>query len=175
MDRLLLTLLVVLFFALCVLGMWRGWRRQARTQSVEFPPFPEVPRQRGEPLLPAASGLYVATTRSGHWQQRVVTRGAGLRTTATLRLYPGGVEVERVGAPGFWIPMESVRTAGTARGMAGKVMGTEGLLVITWQLGDSTLDTGFRGDDRTVYPQWIEMLSAREPGHAAEATGGSQA
>ncbi|MFC4002334.1 transporter [Prauserella oleivorans] len=157
MERLLLTLLVFALFALGVYGMWRGWRRQARAQSVRIPPFPQRPADPGEPELEAA-GLYAATTNAGHWQQRVVTRGAGLRGRATLRLYPGGVEVDRAGAPGFWIPRESITDVTTAKGMAGKVMGTASLLVFTWRVGDVELDTGFRGDDLGVYPQWINKV-----------------
>ncbi|WP_106180391.1 transporter [Prauserella shujinwangii] len=157
MDRLLLTLLVAAFFALCLYGMWRGWRRQAREQSVRLPPFPEVPAERGEPVL-RAGGVYVATTRAGRWQERVVTRGVGLRGRATLRLFPDGVEVDRAGANGFWIPRESIVDIGTAKGMAGKVMGTDSLLVLTWRLGETELDTGFRGDDLGRYPEWIEQV-----------------
>ncbi|SFB21889.1 hypothetical protein SAMN05216266_106204 [Amycolatopsis marina] len=171
MDRLLLSLLVAAFFGLCVYGMWRGWRRQARAQSVEFPPFPEVPAQPGEPVL-EAHGLYVCTTRAGRWQERIVTRGAGLRTTATLRCYPGGIEVERVGAPGFWIPRESVVDTVIGKGMAGKVMGTDSLLVITWRLGEEAVDTGFRGDDIDVYPKWIEALHGNVTG--PQTKGGAQ-
>ncbi|EIE98684.1 PH-like domain-containing protein [Saccharomonospora glauca] len=156
MDRLLLTLLCFAFFALCLYGMWRGWRRQARTQSVLVPPFPTVPEERGELLL-STRGLYVSTTMSGHWQDRIVTRGAGMRGPAALRLYDRGIEVDRDGAPGFWIPRDSIVRVGTAKGMAGKVMGTESLLVFTWRLGDVELDTGLRGDDLSVYPQWIEQ------------------
>ncbi|GAB3477155.1 transporter [Amycolatopsis cihanbeyliensis] len=160
MDRLLLTLLVVAFFGLCVLGMWRGWRRQARAQSVEFAPFPEVPADPGTPVLPAMRGVYVCSTRAGHWQQRIVTRGAGVRSAATLCLYPEGVEVRREGAPEFWIPRESVVDAKLARGMAGKVLGTDSLLVITWRLAGTDIDTGFRGDGTDSYPQWIDALGA---------------
>jgi|SRR5699024_1749204 len=155
MDRLLLTLLVVVFFGLCVWGMWHGWRRQAREQSVEFPPFPDVPDECGD-LLDEARGSYVATTRSGRWQERVVTRGVGLRGAATLRRYRAGIEVARDGAVGFWIPRECVVRIDTARGMAGKVMGTRSLLVITWRLGDSLLDTGFKANDISVYEGWLE-------------------
>ncbi|TKG64840.1 PH-like domain-containing protein [Prauserella endophytica] len=157
MERLLLTLLVIAFFALGVYGMWRGWRRQARAQSVRVPPFPEVPEDLGEPLL-SAKGLYVATTNAGHWQERVVTRGVGLRGPAVLRLYDEGVEVDRAGTVSFWIPRESIVDVKTAKGMAGKVMGTDSLLVFTWRADDVELDTGFRGDDLAVYPQWINQV-----------------
>ncbi|MBK1788150.1 PH-like domain-containing protein [Prauserella cavernicola] len=157
MDRLLLTLLVVAFFALAVYGMWRGWRRQARTQSVRIPPFPELPENLGEPTL-TADGLYVATTNAGHWQERVVTRGVGMRGPAVLRLYEQGVHVDRAGAVGIWIPRSSIVDVKPGKGMAGKVMGTESLLVFTWSVGDVELDTGFRGDDHGDYPQWINEV-----------------
>jgi len=157
MDRLLLTLLVVVFFGLCVWGMWRGWRRQAREQSVEFPPFPAVPGDPG-PVLGEVRGSYVATTRAGRWQERVVTRGVGLRGAATLRRYADGIEVDRDGAVGFWIPRDRVTGLDTTSGMAGKVMGTRSLLVITWRLGDSLLDTGFKADDISAYAEWLEKV-----------------
>jgi hypothetical protein len=183
MERFLLTLLCVAFFVLCLYGMWRGWRRQAREQSVLVPPFPQPPEQPGEPVL-EAHGLYVATTNAGRWQQRIVTRGAGLRTTAVLRLHSSGIEVERVGAPGFWIPRESVTEVRTAKGMAGKVMGSDSLLVITWRLRGPTgaaeaevmLDTGFRADDRGVHEEWIETLRTdrNRSSDAGEIKGGAQ-
>lgn len=173
MDRLLLTLLFVALLVLCVYGMWKGWRRQARAQSVRVPPFPERPADPGAPLLEQA-GLYVATTYAGHWQERIVTRGAGLRGRATFRLYDDGIDVDREGRPGFWIPREAVSGIATGKGMAGKVMGTDSLLIVTWRVGESDgaveLDTGFRADDRGVYPRWIQQLQP-ERAAANEAAG----
>lgn len=170
MERFVLTLLVIGLFLLVAFGMWRGWRRKAREQSVRYAPFPEVPEHLADPEVArgagprdTATGIYVATTRSGHWQDRIVTRGAGVRGPATLRRYTAGVVVDRDGAPGFFIPAESLVDAKTAKAMAGKVMGTNGLLVITWRLGETLVDTGFRGDDISVYPQWIHALLAMAP------------
>lgn len=163
MDRLLLTLLVLAVFLLALWAMWRGWRRKAREQSARFDPFPEVPDDLG-PQLAVTKGLYVATTVSGRWQERIVTRGVGMRGPATLRRHERGIVVDRDGAVGFFIPAEAVTDIRTGQKMAGKVMGTDGLLVITWQLGDELVDTGFRGDDVDVYPDWI---SSRGIGGAA--------
>jgi hypothetical protein len=183
MDRLILTLAIVAFFALCVGGMWLGWRRKARSQSVLVPIFPEVPANPGELVLPELTGLYVSTTTAGHWQDRVVTRGAGMRSTVTLRLRPGGVELDRGGAPGFWIPAEALAGVRRDKQIAGKVMGIDSLLVITWQAGEVLLDTGILGDDLDVYPQWIEEISAAAPQdrpdrtseiHPSEINGGAQ-
>jgi hypothetical protein len=158
MERLFLTLLVVGFLLLCLLGMWRGWRSRARSQSVRVPPFPQRSQEQGEPVLAEAKGLYVSTTTAGHWQDRIVTRGAGMRSTAMWRLYPGGIDIDRIGAPGFRIPIESIVDVRIGKAIAGKVMGTDSLLLVTWRLGDTELETGFRGDDLDVYPQWIDKL-----------------
>ncbi|MBB3665767.1 hypothetical protein FB384_004726 [Prauserella sediminis] len=176
MDRLLLTLLFVALLLLCVYGMWKGWRRQARAQSVRIPPFPTRPAEPGTALL-EAPGLYVATTYAGHWQERIVTRGAGLRGPATLRLHDDGIDVDREGMPGFWIPREAVTGIATGKGMAGKVMGTDSLLIVTWRAGESgeagesggavELDTGFRADDRGVYPEWIKQVERASADEAA--------
>ncbi|MBB3053213.1 hypothetical protein FHS23_004257 [Prauserella isguenensis] len=184
MDRLLLTLLFVALLVLCVYGMWKGWRRQARAQSVRIPPFPARPAEPGTPSL-ETPGLYVTTTYAGHWQERIVTRGAGLRGPATLRLYDDGIDVDRDGMPGFWIPREAISGIATGKGMAGKVMGTDSLLIVTWRAGESDdaveLDTGFRADDRGVYPKWItqvERASEREAGTESDderIVGGAQA
>jgi hypothetical protein len=168
MDRVLLTLAVVVFFLLCLCGMWLGWRRRARSQSARVLPFPVAPDELGDELL-AAQGIYVSTTRAHHWQDRIVTRGMGLRTSASWRLYAAGIEVIRVGAEGFWIPIESIVDIRTDKAIAGKVMGIDGLLVITWRLGDVLLDSGFRGDSIDDYPEWIDKT--RE---LTEVEGGSE-
>lgn len=171
MERFLLTMGMLALFGLVLFGMWRGWRRKAREQSVQYAPFPDIPEHLADPdksygagPRDVATGIYVATTKSGHWQERIVTRGAGIRGPATLRRYTAGVVVDRDGAPSFFIPADSLVDAKTGKGMAGKVMGTDdGLLVITWRLGDKQVDTGFRGDDRSAYPQWIHALLAMTP------------
>jgi hypothetical protein len=171
MDRTLLVLGIIVFFLLCLWGMWLGWRHKARAQSVTVAPFPEIPAEPGEVVL-ESSGLYVSTTTAGNWQDRIVTRGAGLRTDAVWRLHPGGIAVERGGAPDFWIPREAVTGVRRDSRIAGKVMGTDALLVITWRLAGKELDTGFRGDELDDYPQWIEHLSTDNSDH--DIKGGAQ-
>ncbi|WP_346054502.1 MULTISPECIES: transporter [Amycolatopsis] len=165
MERFVLVLVLLAVFALALWGMRVGWRRRARSQSVLVPPFPQVPADPGEPLL-EAPGLYVSTTTAGNWQDRIVTRGMGLRGRAVLRRYPGGIEVDRAGAPGFWIPDEAVTGVRRGSAIAGKVMGSDSLLIVTWRLGEVELDTGFRGDDHGTYDQWIDSLSNKIEGGA---------
>ncbi|MGW3961124.1 PH-like domain-containing protein [Amycolatopsis sp. NPDC005003] len=160
MERFWLVLAIVAFFLLCLWGMYVGWRRKSRSQSAQVPPFPAIPAGLGDALL-ESTGVYLSTTIAGEWQNRIVTRGAGLRTSASWRLHDGGVAVERGGAPDFWIPRDAVTGVRRDTKIAGKVMGTDALLIVTWRLGDVELDTGFRGDDLDDYPQWIEQLKIK--------------
>jgi hypothetical protein len=160
MIRLLLGLLVVVFFVLCAGAMWLGWRNRLRRQSY-LPALPVAPALfEGEPLLPPAGGVYVSTTTADNWQDRIAVSGLGFRSAARLFLYAEGLLVERTGAGPLWIPVAALRGARTGRAMAGKVLGIEGLLVITWQLGEYRLDTGFLGDDKESYGEWIDVIGS---------------
>lgn len=160
MTRLLLTILVVVFFVLCVTGMWWGWRNRARRQAAWLPELPAVPDSLPvAPLLPPASGVYVGTTVAGDWQDRIAVGDIGFRAAAELRLYPEGLLVDRTGASPLWIPAGALRGARAERALAGKAMGIEGLLAVRWQVGEHQFDSGLRGDDKAAYPAWIEAVS----------------
>lgn len=174
MIRLVLSVLVVVFFALCAAGMWWGWRGRQRRQSY-LPALPVVPDEFGAPVLPPLSGVYVSTTTADNWQDRIAVSGLGFRSVARLLLHADGLLVERTGAGPLWIPVAALVGARTGRAMAGKVLGTDGLLVITWLLGEHRLDTGFLGDDKDGYDEWIDAVRASANGTAAAgAQGGDE-
>ena len=52
------------------------------------------------------------------------------------------------------------RYFGGDRALAGKAMGTDGLLVFRWRLGEHEVESGVRGDDRDSYPEWISAVRA---------------
>jgi hypothetical protein len=169
MTRLLLSLLVIALFVLCVAGMRWGWRNRQRRQS-HLPALPQPPGTHdAAPLLPTATGVYVGTTTAGDRQDRIAVGGIGLRSPVTMSLYPDGLLADRTGATPLWIPVDALVDARTDRALAGKVMGTEGLLVIRWRLGDHTLDTGVRGDDKDGYGEWIDAVRELTTRGAAEA------
>lgn len=156
--RIGLTLAIVAFFLLCVLAMWWGYRNRARRQDAVLPEFPQPPRELGADLLDPVTGVYISTTTAKSWQDRVAIGDIGFRAAATLHLTGDGVLFDREGADRVWIPAGSVVSARTDRAIAGKVMSRDGLLVVRWRLGEHELDTGFRGDDKDVYADWLEAL-----------------
>jgi len=170
-TRSLLVLLFVAAFVLAVYGMARGWRARARRQAAVFPSFPtppaDLPDDEGTQLLAPLTGVYVGTTTAGNWQDRIVVGDVGHRAEAELRLFPSGLLVDRVGASPLWIPAGALRDARTDRALAGKVMTRDGLLVVTWSLGEHLLDTGFRADEKTSYAEWVRVLRTLVPEHPA--------
>ena len=163
MDRLLLTILLVVLCVLAAAGLWWGWRNRGARQerSLALPELPAVPAHLGTARTEALTGLYVSSTTAGHWQDRVVTRGLGERARATVTLFDAGLVIDRDGPAPIFLPLASVKSVGTAPGIAGKVMGMpDGILVITWTLGGVDLDSGVRADDPAAQSDWL--TAARE-------------
>ncbi|UTT50396.1 PH-like domain-containing protein [Rhodococcus gordoniae] len=155
MDRLFLTVGFLALWVVLVLLMWKGWKGRARRQRDAVGELPTVPAELGERLVEPSTGLYVGSTLAPSWQDRVAVGDLGHRANAELSRYRSGVLLERDGASPIWIPQDSIRAIRTERGLAGKVMSKDGVLVIRWELPSGTeIDTGFRGDDKSIYPLW---------------------
>jgi hypothetical protein len=132
--------------------MRQGWNWRRTLQS-DLPALPAVPADPGPALLTAA-GRYHGTTTAGNWLYRVVAHGLGTRSLAELTLTPAGLLVRRPGDTDLWIPAGSLTAARTDSGIAGKVV-PSGLLVVTWQLRDTALDSGFRLDHPDEHAAWV--------------------
>ena len=157
MTRVWLVLICLALVALALVGMWFGWRNRERRQA-DLPELPALPADLGAQLLDTLDGEYVGTAYATSWQDRVVHGGLGMRSGASLGLHESGVLVERDGSAPLFVPAAAITGARLAPGLANKVVGTGGLLVISWRLGDAQLDTGFRADDKSSYPQWVRTI-----------------
>lgn len=154
------TLAVVVGLALLML---RGWRRRAERQS-DVPPLPDAPADVDAQLLAdPVEGVYVSTTTAGDWLDRIAVHGLGVRSAAVLNVSTSGITIARQGAPHVHIPAAQLKDVRLDKGMAGKFVEEEGLVVLTWQLGERTLDTGIRtrrGDDRDAVVSAVRSLLA---------------
>ena len=147
---------LLLFVALLYWLMRQGWKWRSTLQG-DLPPPPSAPEQPSEPLL-TLHGRYHGSTTAGQWLDRIVAHGLGVRSRVTLTLTEQGVRAERPGAADFFIPAGRLRGARTDKGIAGKVLTEDGLLVITWQHGGRLLDSGFRSDRAAEHAVWLEHL-----------------
>ncbi len=74
------------------------------------------------------------------------------------------MRLRRRGATDVFVPAARLRTVGTAPGMAGKFMGGEGLVVLTWDSGtDRVLDTGLLVRHRKERPALVAAVQALIP------------
>jgi hypothetical protein len=64
--------------------------------------------------------------------------------------------LKRGGVRALWIPDESITAIRTEHIVAGKLAARNGILAIRWRLPSGVeIDTGFRGDDRGKYVDWL--------------------
>ena len=153
----LTVLLFAVFGGLCWL-MWRGYQRRAGRQAdVPQPAFaPPTPIEDGE----GVEGVYGSTSTHGDWLDRIAVHGLGVRSNAHLTVTGEGVFLAREAAPDLFIPAADLVGAELAPGIAGKVTGGEGVVLITWHLGERTLDTGFHPRAKAERERLVEAVNA---------------
>jgi hypothetical protein len=140
-------------------GMWRGWKARAARQARLPEPQPLDVSATADTSASVA-GTYVSTTRGGHWMDRVTAHGLGTLGRAQLAADDAALLVVREGARSFRIPADDLLSVRRERGIAGKVREPEGIVVVTWRLGDHELDTGFR-PERAREADDVERMVAR--------------
>ncbi|GAA2142206.1 hypothetical protein GCM10009760_27110 [Kitasatospora kazusensis] len=136
--------------------MRQGWNWRRTLQS-DLPALPAVPADPGTALL-ETTGRYHGSTTAGNWLDRVVAHGLGTRSLAELTLTEQGLLVRRPGDTDFWIPAADLTGARQDSGIAGKVV-PAGLLVVTWTLQGTELDSGFRADHPDEHAAWVEAVT----------------
>ncbi|MFE3443223.1 transporter [Nocardia sp. NPDC059180] len=163
MERTLWVVGLLILWVVLIYLMYRGWQNRAKRQVERIGDLPPVPQELGAQVLEPTTGLYLGSTMAPSWQDRIAVGDLGFRATAELTRFERGILLERDGAAVIWIPQESITAVRTERGHAGKVMTEDGVLVIRWTLPTGTeIDTGFRGDDKTVYPAWARVTTGDE-------------
>ncbi|MCB0950920.1 MAG: transporter [Mycobacterium sp.] len=153
---LVMAAVVALLIAVVIQAMIRGWRRRAERQAQIVGTLPALPDTVGPVTISATKGLYVGSTLTPHWNDRVAASDLGFRAKAVLSRYPEGIMLQRKGAAPIWIPEDAIIEIRTEKNLAGKVLTHEGILAIRWRLPTGTeIDTGFRADDRGDYSKWL--------------------
>lgn len=151
-PAILTLLLIVVIFGM----MGWGWRNKLKRQA-DVPQLPAVPDDLGAPTLNVA-GQYVTTTSTGDWLDRIAVHRLGVRTPAELSIHPEGVLVRRKGAPDVFIARAALTEVTTQAGMAGKFVEKDGLVVMSWLLGQMSVDTGFRTHEAVAKRPLVQAL-----------------
>ena len=91
-----------------------------------------------------AEGTYVSTTIAVSRLERVNAAGLGAKSEATMIVDGAGVRWERQGAVPVHVERHTVTAVRLDRGMAGKFVGQNRLVVVSWRAPDGQIyDTGF--------------------------------
>ena len=167
-------LLVVIGIGIVIRAMLRGWRHRAQRQVELIGALPAMPDLVGAALIAPTQGLYLGSTLSPNWLERVNVGDLGYRSKAVLTRYPEGILLERSGASPIWMPQSAITGVRAERALAGKVIPGRGpeamrrILVIRWRLPSGTeIDTGFRGEDRSGYDDWTSPGDDTKTGESA--------
>lgn len=161
------TILVVVL-ALAFWAMREGWRRRVRRSAATVPTVPGAPAELGSARTEPLEATYVSSTTAGDWLDRVNAHDLGVRSAAQVQVFDSGVLVRRSGAADVFVPATQVRGVGTASGMAGKFMGRDGLVVLTWApevdaADGPLLDTGLLVRHRADRPRLVDAVRTLVP------------
>lgn len=185
MKILAIAVLVALAIFLVLYVTLIGRRRLAQRTTTLVAVPPAVPEDIGPVQFGPLEAVYVSTTLHGDWLARVGAHGLGDRSNARVSVHAGpghagpghagpglgGVLIERDGADDLWLPVSTIRSAGLAPGMAGKYVGADGLVVVTWAVPEADgvaaalVDTGLRtrrAEDRGGLVDAVRYLLAAQ-------------
>jgi hypothetical protein len=159
-DRWLLGVIAVLAVAGLAAALVLGAvRRTVARQQAGLPPLPACPPP-GPPLLEGPA-RYLGTTYAPSTVRRFNGHGLLGRGLVALTLDPSGLRIDRPGDP-WCIPASDLRGVQVTSHHAGKEVYADKVLVVDWQLGPTTLRSGFALDEATA-PRWAGHLSPLVP------------
>ena len=137
-----------LIYALLYAAWLRKRRRHASAAvAVATPGTGERPEEVAGSAV-RAEGTYVSTTTAASRHERVAVEGLGNRARATMTVRRGApdelVRFERQGESDVVVPRARLLDVRRDRGMAGKFVGANRLLVLRWTADDGAIyETGF--------------------------------
>jgi hypothetical protein len=168
----------VMFVALGLIYalLYAAWLRKQRrhTSAAVAVEGGDAPARGPEGSAVVAEGTYISTTSAESRLERVAVAGLGNRAKATLTVRRGApdelIRYDRQGESGVVIPAARLLHVRRDRGMAGKFVGANRLLVVQWRADDGSIyETSFL----PRYKADLERLESALWWHTG--TGGSNA
>jgi hypothetical protein len=141
-DKVIPALVIAAIVLLVFVGLALGWRARQRRQAA-LPALGTPPATLGSARL-VDDGFYVATTRAESPTDRIAVRGLGFRARAGIAVHPEGVVLSIAGQPDAFIPTAAIAGVGRATWTIDRVVGTDGLVFVRWNLGGIEVDTNLR-------------------------------
>lgn len=154
MDETIFTVtLTASILVLMLLGIVLGRRNRTKRQHFVAAPadIPAAVLQK-QPHT-TVEGTYVSTVLGQELLERVTAHRLGNPAAAQIEVHDEGLGVLRAGEPNLFIPRTDITQVTTVSGIAGKFVERDGILAITWHLGDTEVTTGLRTETITEHQQ----------------------
>ena len=142
-PRLVFTLVTIAVIALAVWGMRRSWAKKAG----QFAHLPAPQNQAPTDAIWTAGPVearFGGTTTADQWLNRVVTYDLGTPRGVQVSVSSQGLWLTDHTDFDLWLPAQDIVGVRTSRGIAGDVVEPDGMIIVSWTLGDTTLDSGIR-------------------------------
>lgn len=157
-QRLMLTALMVLVLIWAVFGIRKAWKSKVIQQK-------DVPAPKSVPDNFVAekeiAGRYLASTYSNDWLARIVVHGLGAPSRAVVGISDLGLRIVLNNNRDFFIPAKDIEFVKADRAIAGRAFEKDGIAVVVWNLGSTSVATGFRADSSEQHIEFLEMMKSR--------------
>lgn len=140
-TRAQLVLALIGVVVLAYLLMRSGMRRRIASQAAIAVPAPLV---GATPVAGPWEGKYLGATHAGRWLDRIDAHELGQRSLVQVTRTRDGVDVRREGARSFSIPAADLVAVRADKAIAGRAYEDGGIVVLTFRLGETPVDIGFR-------------------------------
>jgi hypothetical protein len=157
-PRIAFTFITVAVIALAVWGMRRSWIKKARHFAHLPAPIAQAP-EGTQWVVGPVEARFAGTTTTGQWLNRVVTHNLGTPRGVTVAVSPDGLWLTDDTDFNLWLPAHDIVAVRTGRGIAGDVVEPDGMIIVSWTLGDTTLDSGIRVTRNADHEQVLGELT----------------
>jgi len=158
-SRIIFTLAVIAIIGLAIWGMRRAWLGKAKKFSHLPAPESTVPAN-SIAVTDAFESRFAGSTVSGQWLNRITVHALGTPRGVVASVNSDGIFIKDDADFSLWLPKADLTAVRTGRGIAGDVVEPQGMVILTWTLGDQSIDTGLRINRNSDHEEFLK--SARE-------------
>lgn len=167
MDETSFTLSITsILIVVILLGIYFGRKNRTKRQHYVASPI-AVPDHllASEPQI-IIEGTYVSTVLGQDLLERVTAHRLGNPSSTQIEVHDQGVVLLRAGEPNIFIPDTDIHEVENVSGIAGKFVEKNGVLAVTWNLGNNTVTTGLRTetvtDHQSLYNALKKLTNGRQ-------------
>jgi len=123
--------------------MRRAWLGKAK-KFAHLPKPQTLPPANSASVTTPFEARFAGSTVSGQWLNRITVYALGTPRGVLASVHSDGIFIKDDGDFSLWIPKADLTGVHAGRGIAGDVVEPEGMVILTWNLGEQSVDTGVR-------------------------------